>query len=541
MTRLKKLTLTIAAVAGIAVSFAAAPTPVIAGTYKVYSCKSPDGRDAPTDGWFATGFATFSHFANNCQNGGSMQVVLSGSTQPAGSSYVGWGFDTAGPRIVDYKIHRSGTSTAIGHGTSALLYSAREHNDPGGARGVDYCASFQGCLGVGNPAAGAASGNLLHQGGAQLPSDLTAWYIAVGCGGFAGYSCSPMAGAANHGSAYVHAAEFTLVDDDAPQVAGVRGDIAHSTGLTGIAEIAFHASDAGSGVHRAVIEVDGVEVVSGTPNPYSGRCVRVGLAGTVNDFYFRQPCPREQPVEMSLSTGSLADGPHIVRVRVLDAAGNSTTVFGPKSLSVMNTVAPIRPFESARFDPDQPSRQSTNYGRRKTLSGRLLNANAAPLPNAALVVHEKVARAGAPRRRVATLVTDDLGRYRYRPPATASRDVLIEHAVSGASTSSSLIVTSRLQLRALRSRVPAFGRMILRGKIPSERSLRRVTVEIQAKSGRRWKTVGVRRATPGGVFTFRYKFRRTARASLQFRARARRSSDLPVLPRASRTVRLKVG
>ncbi|MGB1583914.1 MAG: hypothetical protein ACPHCI_09030, partial [Solirubrobacterales bacterium] len=65
MTRLKKLTLTIAAVAGIAVSFAAAPTPVIAGTYKVYSCKSPDGRDAPTDGWFATGFATFSHFANN--------------------------------------------------------------------------------------------------------------------------------------------------------------------------------------------------------------------------------------------------------------------------------------------------------------------------------------------------------------------------------------------------------------------------------------------------------------------------------------------
>ncbi len=541
MTRHKNLTLAFAVVVGMALCFAAAPSPVLAGTYKVYSCKTPDGRDAPTDGWFATGFATFSSFANNCQNGGSMQVVLGGPAQPAGSSYVGWGFDTAGPRIVDYKIHRSGTSTAIGHGTSALLYSAREHNDPSGARGVDYCASFQGCLGVGTPAAGAASGNLLHQSGAQLPSDLTAWYISVGCGGFAGYSCNPLAGFTNHGSAYVHAAEFTLVDDDAPQVGSVRGDIAQSSTITGTAGIAFHASDAGSGVHRAAIEVDGVEVVSGTPNRYSGRCVRVGQAGTLNDFYFRQPCPLEQPVELTLPTVTIADGPHTVRARVFDAAGNGTTAFGPKLISVTNSSVPVLPFVAARFDPDQPRRQSTDYGRRRTLSGRLLNANAAPIPNAALRVHETIARAGAMRRLVATLVTDNLGRYRYRPPATASRDVLIEHAVSGASTTSSVIVTSRLQLRALRSRVPAFGRMVLRGKIPSERSLRRVTVEIQAKSGRRWKTVGVRRATPGGVFAFRYKFRRTARASLQFRARARRSSDLPVLPRASRTVRLKVG
>lgn len=541
MNRQRQLTIAILLVAAAIICAALVPAPVVAGTYKVYSCKTPAGTAAPTDGWSATGHAPFSSFSNDCTIGGSMRVVLGGLTQTVGASNVGWGFDSGGTRIVNYTIHRSGTSTATGAGTSGLLYSARQQNDPGGSRAIDYCATYLGCRAVGNPADGVSGQNRLHQSAAQLPADITAWFITVGCGGYVGYPCNPLSGHSSHGSVYVHAADFTLADDDAPGAADVHGDLASGATISGDATVGFVANDSQSGIFRATIEVDGIERVAVTPNDYAGRCVRLGHAGVVNDFLHRKPCPANQPVELTLPTEAIADGAHRVRVRVQDAAGNATTVIGPRQVVVENQPASLSANAAARFESDNPSRFQTAYGKRRTVAGRLVDRDGGPIGNAEIEVFEQLSRASAPRKHAATIETDGRGRYRYRPPATASRSIELVHAQSRSSYSTDQIVTSRVLLRVLRSSVPAYGRLVLRGKIRSERSLRRVTVEIQARSGRRWRTVGVRRASVGGSFIYRYRLRRTASARFQFRARIRRTSDLPVIPQPSRTVRVRVG
>lgn len=541
MNRRKQFAIALLAATAAIVGAVIAPAPVMAGAYKVYSCQTPAGAPAPTDGWTATGHAPFSSFVNDCRSGGSMRVLLGGSVQTAGSSNVGWGFDSGGARMFDYTIHRSGTSTATGHGTSGLLYTARQHNNPGGSRVVDYCATYRGCHGIGSPSAGVSALNRLSQSSAQLPTDTSAWFITVGCDGFTGYACNPLAGHETHGSVYVHAASFTLADDDAPTVSDARGDLAHGSVLGGQAEIDFVARDSQSGIFRATVEVDGVEAVSVTPNQYSGRCVRQGLAGSTNDFLYRQPCPTTQSVELTLPTTTIADGQHRIRVRVYDAAGNGTTVIGNRQVKVENNPTMLGSNASARFEPDNPARYRTAYGKRRAITGRLVDRQGAPMTDAEVEAFEQLTRAGAMRSRAATFQTDARGRYRYFPPATASRSIELVHAASGGSTSADQIVNSRVQLRAFRSRVPAYGRLILRGKIRSERSLRRVTVEIQAKSGKRWRTVGVRRATVGGAFNFRYRLKRTARANFKFRARVRRTSDLPVIPLNSKMVRVRVG
>lgn len=545
MTLPTRLTLAALAITASAFAALAGPPPLIAGTYKVYSCKTPDGRAIGTDGWSTFGSAPYAVIANECLGGGSMRAVLGGTSQVAGSSTIGWRFDPAGARVVSYTIHRSGTATASGHGTTALLNAARYEAGSDTGRNEDYCATYQGCQAIGNPPAGVAAVNRLSQSASQLPTAVTGWSIAIGCGGYAGYTCAPLTGRSNLGSAYVHAAEFTLADDDSPQVREISGALSGPGAISGDARVTFVATDSLSGVHRATIEVDGVERLSLTPNDYGGRCVRLGLAGAVNDFTHRKPCPASQPVELELDTSTLTDGAHRVRVRVRDAAGNATTVAGPNSITIANGGG-VGPLASARFEADNASNLKTVYGRRKSVSGRLLSATGAPIPGATIAVFERVARAAAPRRRVAEITTDSVGRYRHLPPATAGRTVELVHEESKASTTTRLQVVSRLLLRALRKRVRPNGRMVLRGRIRSERGLRRVTVEIQARNasgpgGRRWRTVGIRRASTGGAFVFAYTFKRTSSARLRFRARVRRSSDLPVIPRASRAVKVRVG
>lgn len=544
MTLTRRISLAVLTTAALAVVAVAAPPPLIAGTYKVYSCKTPDGRSIGTDGWSTFGAAQYATLANECLAGGSMRAVLGGGSQPAGASTIGWRFDPAGARIVEYAIHRSGTATATGHGTTALLNSVRQEAGSDSGRSVDYCATYQGCAGIGNPLAGVSSINRLAQSASQLPTDVTGWSIGVGCGGFVGYSCAPLPGSPSLGSAFVHSAEFTLADDDSPQVQSVTGSLATSGTVSGEARLAFVATDVVSGIHRASIEVDGVERVSITPNEYGGRCVKLGLAGATNDFTHRRPCPASQPVELSLDTLTVPDGAHRVRVRVYDAAGNSTTVSGPHAITVAN--GGVGGFASARFEPNNSSRLATSFGRRKLISGRLVNAHGMPLAGERVIVFERVSRANAPRQRVTELVTDSLGRYSHGPSATAGRTIELVHEPSSASTTARLDVISRLRLRALRKRVQPHGRMVLRGRILSERGLRRVTVEIQARNAsgpgsRKWRTVGIRRASTGGAFVFAYTFKRTASANLRFRARARRTSDLPVIPRVSRAVRIRVG
>src|SRR5689334_10564074 len=98
----------------------ALPHPDSAGEYVVHSCRLPDGRPAPADGWATTGYANNSSLANNCANGGALTAELGGASQPANVAPIGWAFDSGGAEIRGYSIERAGTATASGWGTTAV-------------------------------------------------------------------------------------------------------------------------------------------------------------------------------------------------------------------------------------------------------------------------------------------------------------------------------------------------------------------------------------------------------------------------------------
>lgn len=515
------------------------PGDASAGEYVVHSCKTPDGKPAPTDGWRTTGSTPWGTWANHCAAGGSMVANLGPQAQNANTSFIGWGFETGGAPVRGYSIWRTGAATAAGYNVSGLYYTADAEGGAASARIIDYCPTAYGCQYVGSMQAGMGEANRLTRTAAQIGLGSKAWYSAVGCGSAYTGSCAPIAGAGEVGSLAVHAASFRLGDDVAPVATPASGSLT-APGV-GVGDIRFLAKDDWSGIYRAIIEVDGIETASVTPNTNSGRCVKVGLAGATNDFLFLRPCPESQEVELSLPAGAVAAGAHQLRVRVEDAAGNRATAFGPTSINVTaSQAAGVGALATGRFVPDKPGPRTTNFGSSARLSGMLIDRNGSPLANARVSV-ELSSDAAQRRRLLRELTTGPDGRYAISVSGNASRAVEFTHSASGATLTQKVNVRSRISLRAIRARVNSYGRISLKGRLPAEQSRRGANAEIQVRRPGGWRTIALPRVSRTGHFRLRYRLRRTAHATFRFRAVIRPSSDLTVTPRASRTVWVKVG
>jgi hypothetical protein len=496
-----------------------------AGTYKVYSCKLPGGAPAATDGWSDYRQTANSWTANGCASGAGLTGDVFGAVaQPANSSQVAWGFDSGGREIAAWSASISGHNFGgLSPSASPSVWIARPVRGYNGTNLVYDCGVWASCSGFDKTFSESVT-----------PTAMNGLHVTAMCGGVSGYNCAPIAG--NLASFVLRSAEFTLVDNVAPTTSGAAGSLTTGAVQSGVESLIFSASDPGpaSGIYQAQLEVDGQVVATQTPDLNGGKCVA--------DFQYRQPCPSSTQAELSWNTASAGDGVHTVRARVFDAAGNSATAFGPAALGVSNSgPAGLKAAASARFEPDQAARVVTSYGRRPTVSGRLLTNSGAPISGAAVEISERVAKAGAPQVLAGTVTTDSRGRYSFHPRGTASRALELTHAASGAKTTTAVQVRSRVRLRSAKSHVKPYGRMLLRGRIPSERLARGATVEIQAKARRRWRTVAVRRTNGAGSFKFNYRFKRTAHGSFSFRARVRKTSDLPVEPLVSRAKRVRVG
>lgn len=515
----------------------ALPAPARAADYVVHSCKTPDGKPAPLDGWRRTGSTPWGVFANDCAAGGALRANLGAQPQNANTSFIGWAFETGGAPVRGYSVWRSGSATASGYNVSGLYYTADA--TPASSNYVDYCATYMGCRVIGDFFAGRAETNRLTRSAAQIGLGSTGWSTAVGCGSAYTGSCAPLAGVNEVGSLAVHAASFTLGDDLAPTAGAATGELAQPG--SGVGSIRFLAKDDWSGVFRAAIEVDGVTVVALTPNTNSGDCVRLGQAGALNDFVRIRPCPASQDVELELPAGSVAAGQHQLRVRVFDAAGNAATAFGPTAMTVTPAQsAGVGALATGRFVPDRPGTRTADYGMTTRLSGTLVDRLGNPLAAATVRVSMR-APAARVRERVREIVTGSDGRYAVSVPGTATRSVELAHLGSGASLTQKVAVNSRIALRAARGRVPSYGMLRLRGRLPSEKARRGATAAIQVRRAGGWRTIAAPRVSREGVFALAYKLRRTAHATFVFRAVIRPSSDLTVTPKASRPVRVRVG
>jgi hypothetical protein len=135
-----------------------------------------------------------------------------------------------------------------------------------------------------------------------------------------GGTCSRQVGMA------VSGAWVTLQDSLAPTVANAR--VVDSGETSGKLQMSFDAADAGGGVYRALVKVDGqvAQTVPLAPLP----CSDVAPGGDPYQFNVPVPCPASvKNAVVAVDVAALPAGPHGVEIVVEDAAGNQQAVSGP--------------------------------------------------------------------------------------------------------------------------------------------------------------------------------------------------------------------
>jgi hypothetical protein len=519
-------------------------TPALAGQYVVYGCRTPEGAVAPTSGWSPSSIGSWVTYSNDCAAGGGLQVEMDPSTTHANHDEAKWYF-AAPPntRIVAFAGHRA---SQLGNG-QAYGVPGQILGEAGGY--LETCYRSWGCPGNGSFAGWAAQGN----GFAFNGLDTSSLYIVVLCGGGDGGTCP-----AEHPSAIavLYRSEITIADALDPQPSTPSGALAQAGVHAGTEAITFNVTDQGSGVYRAVVEVDGVAVDDEIVDGNGGRCTDAQPGdGNRYEFLDRQPCKLAANTTLAVDTTHLADGDHTLRVSVVDASGNKATVLGPSPFRVGNGGASrdrgalngANATDAARltasFEHNRSSGLVVRFDQSALVRGRLVDDADRGIGHARLDISSIAAAPGSKEVIGPGATTAPDGSFSVRlPPRMASRRIRVgyrSHVGDGAAAASTdlrLKVKAAIDL-AISPRVVANRHAItFRGRLlgrPIPRSGKLLEVQVRFPSG--WRTFATVRAGRTGSFKYRYRFLRSSRpVTYVFRIRSRRESAYPYETSTSR-------
>jgi hypothetical protein len=287
---------------------------------------------------------TFAYATDSCsQPNGALIAAL--GYEPAHSANVDFATWTFGSltseRISGATIWRAGDAdggATIG-GTYEFWFAGPDNvNNPANAFGP--CVSGLQCpSGLGDLAHPLAEANRVSVPSANLGTHL---FVNSSCLGEAGSNCPAGKGDANGYAAaiYLFAADLTLEENEGPHASNASGELASAPVVQGQSDLAFDATDSGSGVYEALFSVDGQVVQRTVLDSNGGRCKDVrqtadGLAA----FEYLQPCAASVSVDVPFDTTKLANGSHHLVVSVIDAAGNAAPVLD-RSVTIANPPAP---------------------------------------------------------------------------------------------------------------------------------------------------------------------------------------------------------
>jgi hypothetical protein len=186
-----------------------------------------------------------------------------------------------------------------------------------------------------------------------------------------------------------------------------------------------------------------------------------------------------------------------------------------------------------------------DFGKKATITGRLLDAGGKPISNAQLVVLTKRNASTAKFARVTTVTTDAQGRYKWVAPAGASRVIRLAYYAFAGDTSVAdatdvtVLVAGALTLQAPK-RVANMHTAVFRGQLRGKPVPRGgVLVDLQVFFHGKWRTFATPRTNAKGAFRFKYRFTQGA-AQWRFRGRIRKDSLYPYELAYSRVVRVGV-
>ncbi len=553
-----------------------------AGEYHVYSCRTPTGQVAPTVGWSPSEHPSYDVTSNTCESGGEMVGALgAGVVHVSGSEtdIATWAFTAPeGERIAAATLWRAGNTLGGSNGEGSYLFWLWGAAPVGeNVQTFDECAARikDTCASQGDSTQPLAAENRVVA--PQSALDTRRLGASTYCGSFIATSCPTNEGDGITYDAEVElfAADITLSQPAGPTVSAVSGGLAEDPTVSGTSDVAFHATDPGSGVYEAIVEVDGKVLEHEVIDEESGRCHDVG--GTDDGlpaFLYPQPCPAEANADIPFDTTTLADGEHHLVVSVTDAAGNAATVLD-REIDVANpvlsspptpAVCPASAAASGQGAGQGPvltagwkghrkgARLRARYGPAHVIEGALTDpasaggnplgttatsgagASGKPIPDAQLEVCELASYKGAQSRLVGTPHTDANGHWSLTLPRNLPSAVLrISYRQSPADAlpvapqALTLTIPAALHLHIAPRTAASSGTIHFSGRLrggPIPPGGKQLVLEARSPGGP-WIEFHVIRTGAGGRFAYLYRFRLPGPAHYQFRVLSETEADFP--------------
>jgi hypothetical protein len=539
--------------AGLALALTAAAAH--AGRYHVYSCRTPAGESAPVDGWsgsVAAGGAFDDYPLNTCAEGGALVAALGDETiHGAEIDRATWAFASpADTTLASATLWRAGY--VHGHSAETATYQLWM-TGPNENLAFDECIYTLGCPQLGTFSAVFSPQNRVSVPTGSLGSRL---FVNVNCGVIPGHVCEPNTGDPNGFAAasYIFAADLTLEDNEAPHAGNASGDLASAPTAQGQSDLAFDATDSGSGVYEALFSVDGQVVQHTVLDSNGGRCRDAGqTTDGLAAFLYVQPCEPSVSVDVPFDTTKVANGAHHLLVGVTDAAGNAAPVLD-RTIAIANPPAPGAPNGTnastqaalaVRWRGTRKATLTTGFGRVRTVNGRLTGPGGVPIVGAAIDLRVTPSYAGARPRQTSSLQTGPDGRFGVRiAGGTSSRSLRFSYrahvgdAIAVATRTLTLKVRAGIAL-SVSPHTASVGRSILfRGRVrggPIPNGGKQLVLEARSP-GSPWIEFKVVRTDARGRYRASYRFKFAGPAAYRFRARSEPESDFPFAGGSSNVV-----
>jgi hypothetical protein len=549
-----------------------------AGSYHVYTCRTPAGEAAPADGWIgstAAGGAYDDYAIDTCSMGGALVAALGDKTTHLGNvDRATWTFEApSADRLVRAILWRAGYSHGRGgENTTYQFWFA----GPSKTNVFDECIFTTGCHVLGEPGQPLVSANKLAVPTPNVGQNI---FMNVSCSaGISGSECGngfsdPSGYAA---VVYLYAADLTLEQATGPQASAVSGELATAATVSGTSDVMFTATDPGAGVYEAIVRVDGTVVQTTVLDENGGRCKNVGQTSDgLPAFLYVQPCLASVSTDVAVDTTGMANGSHHLTVSAVDAAGNTAPVLdrnivvantatpasqpspagsagggagrataganagaggGPTPGSANGTPASTQAALAVAWKGTRSARLVAGFGRAETITGSLTGPGGAPIGGALIDLVSRPAYSGAPAVTLASPHTAADGSFTVRIPAGACSQTLsfayrahVGDPLAVATRTLTLAVQAGVGL-AIAPRTAGVGRRIyfsgrvLGGPVPSTGKL----LVLEARSaGGPWIKFNVIRSDRRGGYRASYRFRFPGPASYQFRVLSEAEADYP--------------
>ena len=515
------------------VALAASALPAHAGTYDVWSCRLPDGKAAPLEGWRFQGWGKG---ANQCPHFGFSAVFPTSGLASGATS--GWEF-IAPPdlAIAGYELHRSARAASGGDGSFRAygLYHDVAQFDPLVTL-FEYCVPYmQGCWEIGKPYPAADPmdpTNHVARGGLNAKRLILQMECRFpGTQGPCGPTASP-------GALAVARARISLNDAQPPVLDPPSGPLVTAGALLeGVQAVSLSARDEGGGLERIAVIADGATVMEQSLADVATSC-RPPFVKVV-------PCVTSASRTLAFDTATLPNGEHSIQIAAVDVGGNRT-LSAAIPVTTMNGATPNGSGASrraqlvARFADARPgraaARTTVGFRGRRAIKGRLTDAGGAPIAGAVLDVMRRPLRRGAKPRKEGTVTTRSNGRFRYKSARGPSRRLVVEYRAfsldpaPAALSTLTLNVRAGIRLKVVPRRTTSRGTIRFSGKLvggPGRGGVQ-VTLYAVGRAGRARVPVSVLRTGERGRFRFKYRFRRTfAPFTYRFQARIEKQPTYP--------------